>query len=1550
MRTPMEQIPLAENANDEAKKWIWVPCPRELYKPAYIIEESATHVKAQSNILESFNLSDIFKMNPSKFDNAQDLASLSHLNEPSVLHNLRKRYDNSLIYTYSGLFLISLNPYKSLSIYTEETKREITMKKYKESEPHIFAVANEAYRCLLSNRENQSILITGESGAGKTENTKKVIEFLTFVANPGMKGFYTNPETNSIDSLLLSSNPILEAFGNAKTVKNDNSSRFGKFIQLKFKGGNISGARIEKYLLEKSRIIHQNSNERSYHIFYYLLSGGSPHLLTSLGLTRNPADYNCLKNSAFTIKNVDDAEEFKRLQACFECLGITEPGKYYKLIAAVLHLSNIVFVDSDDRASLTDTKHVEQACQLLNISMTEFLKEILHPTIKAGAETVTYYRNSEECTKVVEGFMKMVYDSLFENLIFDINTILDASESDSFIGVLDIAGFEIFEKNSFEQLCINYTNEKLQQFFNHHMFILEQEIYKSECIDWSFIDFGLDLEPTIKTIESNNPIGILSYLDEECVMPRASDETLLNKIKSVANIEKCPFRNSFKLKHYAGYVEYEVKDWLHKNKDVHHEKLHNLVASRFLRSTNETHMKKGIFRTVSQSHRENLKRLMELLKKTNPHFVRCILPNLNKSSNEFDKKLVLEQLKCNGVLEGIRISRLGYPTRILFEDFNQRYLILANNDNNETPIQKEITIKIIEELGIGNGDYRIGNTMIFLRQGVLAEIEDHREKRVTAISRTVRGILGHLIEIRRNNIQGERLKAIHFLQKNAILSISFLKWKWWALFIRIKPLLEVQKNEEDVRQKEEQIRAYSDLVEREREEKKQLEARISGLSNAIEERKKAEELLRVALEEKESLMEGLRGENNELINRVEGYTKTSAWQKERISQCEEREASHGAVMKSLQDKIEATVKELKEKEGLIENLLQKDGDLKDVLKAKEEELKEKQAIEQKRQRDMEAVEEEHFRKQTELLLENQKLREMYEEKQKQQEEVLKRLRHEVDDVHFQNEALIAEARRKDHSIQEAARHALALKQEIEYTKARHQTTEHSLSKSESQIKELEEKVAEFSSMSGYTQETVLSLQKQLKTLQIKLGSAEGLNQELQREKEELCEENQRLAKEKIEALCAVDTKENQEKKALHLEIHRLRGENERLKAEATSGASSHEEATESLVEKLGSQLENEKIHKKQLEKKLNELETAQAISENRLREMSQQLKETEEYAQKTIEKYNVGYVPKGDVLKAKESIEKIRKDVNAMAELFQESYFKVIKQKNEQIEVIQEELNLVSSKLVESDSTIESLKLYAENNIILKKELEDLLKKNSLLKTELDALTATNTANLFQIEEQKENIEKIEQCFIAREKELEVHKTEWNRKINELKSKDALVEANLNKLQELIENCTIPAESEIAARIEKTTKPLLARIESMSQELLEAEKRVIEKEQEASRAMRLLETSKIVKECYSSVVVAPVEVIEKEKIVSLAVSDKEALKAFERKRLLGCNCAFMGKVKVVETLKENKEEVLKLTNENNLLNLRLRQADRMLEEQTSLIDGMRACITVLKKK
>ncbi|KAJ3079600.1 Myosin-9, partial [Quaeritorhiza haematococci] len=503
MGDPVQQASWAE------KKWVWVNDKDEGYVAAFIVSEQGDNlvVELTNNTKRTVNVNDTEKMNPPKFDKVEDMADLTYLNEASVVHNLRLRYFSNLIYTYSGLFLVTVNPYKKLPIYNDDVVRAYKGKKRNEMAPHIYAISDAAYFDMLQDRENQSILITGESGAGKTENTKKVIQYLASIASE--KG--STKQLGTLEQQILQANPILEAFGNAQTVRNNNSSRFGKFIRIEFNpSGQISGANIERYLLEKSRVTHQTSKERNYHIFYQLMKGAGPDVKKPLLLEGTLNDYVFTKDSNKDIEGVDDAIDFKTLREEMDIMQFTseEQVDFFRVVAAVMHLGNIeVTADREDQAQMTDKGRqvAERVCHVLGIPVADFQKSLLKPKIKAGKDWVTQARNCEQVSYSVEALARALYERMFGKLVDRINqAIYTPSSKTTFIGVLDIAGFEIFEVNSFEQLCINYTNEKLQQFFNHHMFILEQEEYRREGIDWKFIDFGLDLQPTIDLIEKTS--------------------------------------------------------------------------------------------------------------------------------------------------------------------------------------------------------------------------------------------------------------------------------------------------------------------------------------------------------------------------------------------------------------------------------------------------------------------------------------------------------------------------------------------------------------------------------------------------------------------------------------------------------------------------------------------------------------------------------------------------------------------------------------------------------------------------------------------------------------------------------------------------------------------------------------------------------------------------------------------------------------------------------------------------------------------------------------
>src|ERR1700761_2492813 len=584
-----------------------------------------------------------------------------------------------------------------------------------DTKPHIFAMADEAFRNLVDEGQNQSILVTGESGAGKTENTKKVIQYLAAVATTDTPraaksgGRYSS----NLSEQILRANPILEAFGNAQTVRNNNSSRFGKFIRIEFmRSGQIAGAYIDWYLLEKSRVVKLNSMERNYHVFYQLLRGADSRMKREWRLTdKDIEDFQYTRQGNDTISGVSDFEEWNSLIEAFHVMGFSEKeqSSILKTVATVLHLGNISVMKESirgDQASFEfdAIKQAEIVAQLLGIPSEPFVNGLLHPRVKAGREWVQKAQTPEQVRLAIDALAKGIYERQFGNLVTRINRQLNrlggGADYSHYIGVLDIAGFEIFEDNSFEQLCINYTNEKLQQFFNHHMFVLEQEEYAREQIEWKFIDFGKDLQPTIDLIELPNPIGIFSCLDEDSVMPKATDKSFTEKLHSLWDRKTPKYRRTlltqgFMLTHYAAEVEYSTEGWLEKNKDPLNDNVTRLLAASSDKhianlfadcidpedeiGATRNRVKKGLFRTVAQRHKEQLSTLMGQLHSTHPHFVRCILPNHKKRPKQFYAPLVLDQLRCNGVLEGIRIARTGFPNRLLFAEFRSRYEVLCQN-------------------------------------------------------------------------------------------------------------------------------------------------------------------------------------------------------------------------------------------------------------------------------------------------------------------------------------------------------------------------------------------------------------------------------------------------------------------------------------------------------------------------------------------------------------------------------------------------------------------------------------------------------------------------------------------------------------------------------------------------------------------------------------------------------------------------------------------------------------------------------------------------------
>ncbi|CDH15041.1 probable Myosin-2 [Zygosaccharomyces bailii ISA1307] len=722
--------------------------------------------------------------NPPILEATEDLTSLSYLNEPAVLHAIKQRYSQLNIYTYSGIVLIATNPFDRVDqLYSQDMIQAYAGKRRGELEPHLFAIAEEAYRMMKNDKKNQTIVVSGESGAGKTVSAKYIMRYFASVEEENsnaMDNVQHQVEMSETEQKILATNPIMEAFGNAKTTRNDNSSRFGKYLEILFdKNTSIIGARIRTYLLERSRLVYQPKIERNYHIFYQLLAGLPQEFKEELQLT-NADDYLYMNQGGETqIAGVDDAQEYKTTVEALTLVGVNKAtqSQVFKILAALLHIGNIEIKKTRNDASLSsDEPNLKIACELLGIDSYNFAKWITKKQINTRSEKIVSNLTYPQAVVARDSVAKFIYSALFDWLVENINTVLCNPEvSDqvqSFIGVLDIYGFEHFEKNSFEQFCINYANEKLQQEFNQHVFKLEQEEYVKEEIEWSFIEFN-DNQPCIDLIE--NKLGILSLLDEESRLPAGSDESWTQKLYQT--LDKPPTnqvfskprfgQTKFVVSHYAHDVAYDVEGFIEKNrdtvsdghlevlKDSKNETLQGIIknlenaAARLeeaKKAQQEQNKKRpGPARTVQRKptlgfmFKQSLIELMDTINSTNVHYIRCIKPNSEKEPWKFDNLMVLSQLRACGVLETIRISCAGFPSRWTFSEFVLRYyLLIPSNEwsqilGSKGPTEDsvvQICKMILDSTVTDKEKYQIGNTKIFFKAGMLAFFEKLRSEKI----------------------------------------------------------------------------------------------------------------------------------------------------------------------------------------------------------------------------------------------------------------------------------------------------------------------------------------------------------------------------------------------------------------------------------------------------------------------------------------------------------------------------------------------------------------------------------------------------------------------------------------------------------------------------------------------------------------------------------------------------------------------------------------------------------------------------------------------------
>ncbi|KMR01422.1 unconventional myosin-va [Lasius niger] len=766
---------------------VWVPHPEKIWEGAVLLEnykqnqstlKVQTEESNQTKTLEIKSDVDLPPLrNPDILIGENNLTSLSFLHEPAVLYNLQIRFQRHSIYTYCGIVLVAFNPYNELHIYGNDTIWAYRGQAMGDLEPHIFAVAEEAYTKLERENHDQSIIVSGESGAGKTVSAKYTMRYFATVGGSATE--------TQVEKKVLASSPIMEAIGNAKTTRNDNSSRFGKFIQIHFnKNYHITGASMRTYLLEKSRVVFQASEERNYHIFYQMCSAAKR--LPQLYLSDQDQFHYLNQGDNPTIDGVDDLEGFNETISALTMLGFTsrQQDDMLRILAAILHLGNVEIsckikdakdeVDTESSYISPSNRHLLIISELLGIDVKAMRKWLCHRKIVSMREVFLKPMNVEQAIGARDALAKHIYAELFNWIVVGINNSLQSlSKAQYFIGVLDIYGFETFEVNSFEQFCINYANEKLQQQFNQHVFKLEQEEYLKEDIEWTFIDF-YDNQPCIDLIETK--LGILDLLDEECRMPKGSDaswaEKLYTKCSKSKHFEKPRFGTSaFLIHHFADLVQYETVGFLEKNRDTVIEEQvdvlrgsenkllkklfsdedpklavpHTRVKVSTQKNTQTNSSNKQNKKTVGSQFRDSLNMLMATLNATTPHYVRCIKPNDAKEAFEYSPVRAVQQLRACGVLETIRISAAGFPSQRTYGDFFQRYRCLCRFKEIRRDDLKETCRRMLARYINDEDKFKFGKTKILFRAGQVAYLEKLRAERqrdaCVMIQKTVRGLI-----------------------------------------------------------------------------------------------------------------------------------------------------------------------------------------------------------------------------------------------------------------------------------------------------------------------------------------------------------------------------------------------------------------------------------------------------------------------------------------------------------------------------------------------------------------------------------------------------------------------------------------------------------------------------------------------------------------------------------------------------------------------------------------------------------------------------------------
>jgi len=981
----------------DPKKSCWVP---EKATGGYVegLIDSTDGDKVTVTILTTkdkkvFKQDQVGQVNPPKFDCSDDMSGLTYLNDACVLWNSVVRYKNELIYTYSGLFCIAINPYKRFPIYTQRAMEIYMGKRRSECPPHIFGVAEGSYQGMQDHGKNQSILITGESGAGKTENTKKVISYFASIGASGKK----KEGEPGLEDKIVQTNPVLEAWGNAKTVRNDNSSRFGKFIRIWFnQAGKLSGADMVVYLLEKSRLTFQAELERCYHSFYNLMSDQVADLKEKCLLSDDIYDYWWVSQGKVTVPSIDDKEDMMYADEAYDILGFSKEEKYniYKLTAVVMHMGNLtkdfVPVGKEEQAEVKDDTNARKVAELCGIDAEWMCTYFCKPKLKVGTEWVSKGQSCSGAASSVAGIGRKIYELTFRFIVDKCNiTLFDPTmKKVQYIGCLDIAGFEIFDYNGFEQICINFCNEKLQQFFNQHMFVLEQEEYVREGIEWANVDFGMDLQKCITMFEK--PMGLLAILEEESLFPKATDttfasklhENLLGKCENFQKANPRPDPNAhFAVIHYAATVSYNLTGWLDKNKDPLNDTVVELMkngSNNLLIECFHDHpgqpletkkdqggggRKKGGGKTVSSFYKNQLDDLMKTLYATDPSFIRCVVPNTHKQPGGVEPGLVMHQYQCNGVLAGIAICRKGFPNKMVYPEFKARYNILAAGAVAKAKNDKSAAKAVLDTIKLETEKYRLGHTKVFFRAGILGFMEEVREDRIGNVLSWLQGqARGKASRLVFKKMQDQKL-ALYCLQRTIRNFTIGRTWLWWQLWLVIKPNLKCTKFAQYKAEYEEKIAIAEANIDKALADRQKVEAVHQSLSAqkndlvlALQSGGSAVQDIIDKTNRVEAMAMDVQKQLDDVNNRLAGEKQQMEVISQQISKVNSQKAQLGQEIEALEGQLANAEQDRADKDDQIRTLKEEIEHQNDMISKLQREKKGCQESRQRTEEDIQAME------------------------------------------------------------------------------------------------------------------------------------------------------------------------------------------------------------------------------------------------------------------------------------------------------------------------------------------------------------------------------------------------------------------------------------------------------------------------------------------------------------------------------------------------------------------------------------------------------------------